>query len=118
MISASRPDRESSDMTHEIELPPLPAWHLASKERYGTGYDDADMRTYARAAVLADREASKYPMAGDTERLLEIGELRRENERLRGELVQMEKAHREDLREAAAEARHRERFPDEPAGTW
>lgn len=38
-------------------LPPLPAWHDESKRRYGTGYDDADMRAYALAtrADLASR---------------------------------------------------------------
>src|ERR1700756_4380063 len=38
----------------------------------------------------------------------------RELERLRAQLVQMEKDHREYMLQAAAEARHRERFPDEP----
>lgn len=42
----------------------------------------------------------------------------REIERLRAELVQIERSHREDMRQAAAEARHRERFPDEPPGTY
>lgn len=42
----------------------------------------------------------------------------KELERLRGELVQMEKDHREDMRDAATQARHAERFPDEPYGTY
>lgn len=42
----------------------------------------------------------------------------REIERLRSELVQMEKDHREDMRDAAAQARHAERYPDEPPGIY
>jgi len=114
MTSADRPDRDSSDMP--LELPPLPDHDTWASDIDGTSHpvwSAESMQAYARAAVLADRECRNYPMAGDTERLLEIGELRHENEKLRDQLVQMDKAHREDLREAAAEARHRERFPDE-----
>lgn len=42
----------------------------------------------------------------------------REIEKLRSQLVQMEKDHREDMRDAAAQARHAARFPDEPYGTY
>jgi hypothetical protein len=37
-------------------------------------------------------------------------------DRLRAEIKQMEKDHREDLRSAGAQATHAERYPDEPPG--
>jgi hypothetical protein len=48
----------------------------------------------------------------------EIERLQAEVEKLRERLVQMEKDHREDLQDAAAQARMAERFPDVPPGSY
>lgn len=39
-------------------------------------------------------------------------------EKLRASIRQMEEDHRDDMRTAAAQALHHERYPDEPYGTY
>ena len=50
------------------------------------------------------------------------GALEKENAELRAQITRLNREHEMELREAtmgaAAEAEHRERYPDEPAGTY
>jgi hypothetical protein len=62
MTSAERPDRESSDMPREVDLPPLPPPSIGSDKTVLMAFFRGDVvQDYARAAVLADREARKLP---------------------------------------------------------
>jgi NTP pyrophosphatase (non-canonical NTP hydrolase) len=50
-------------MTDDIKLPPLPE---ASKMYDIPGYDEEELKDYARAAVLADRAGAGHPMNNNT----------------------------------------------------
>ena len=70
-----------------IELPPLPQWAMQGAVVYAN-----EMMAYAKRAIESDRERIVIAIA-------------------RHEL-EVEKSHREDIRSAAAQASHAERFPD------
>jgi Lar family restriction alleviation protein len=124
MTEVNRPDRDSTDVPRlAIELEPCPFCGGEAElgivnEVHCTRCLDcgAEGPISGDEAGAADGWNRRTILTPDVEPTPDPRD--QEIERLRGELVQMEKAHREDLREAAAEARHRERFPDEPAGTW
>jgi hypothetical protein len=75
--------------------------------------------------VLADLPSNLVTLPGP-ERLAVIAYARAQVDADRARIViaiaryerEMEREHREDVRQTAAEARHRERFPDEPPGTY
>jgi hypothetical protein len=95
-------------MTDEVEKLLREAHDLLVAEQYGPHHQLIKRINACLSRLDAERAALPEGWRYETASI----------DRLRNTIVQMEKDHQEDLRQAAAQARHSERFPDEPAGTY